>query len=219
MKDIVIIGTEDLAQVADYYFTEAGRNVTAFTVDAAYLKEPQFFGRPVLPLEELERTSPPDTHEVFVAIGSSRLNRSRTEKFQEMRGRGYTMASYIHPTAQTWSGFRLKENCFILENVILQPFCSVGENVVIWSGTHVGHHSSIANNCFITSHCVISGNVHIGAYSFVGVNATMRNDITIGERCIIGAGVLLLENAADGSVYGGKGVKPALFDSSRIKDI
>ena len=43
MKPLVIFGAGEIAEVAHFYFTHDARaSVTAFTVDAQYLKESRF---------------------------------------------------------------------------------------------------------------------------------------------------------------------------------
>ena len=49
------------------------------------------------------------------------------------------------------------DNCFIFEDNTVQPFVTLGNNLVLWSGNHIGHHSTLRDHCFISSHVVISG--------------------------------------------------------------
>ena len=54
MKPLIIFGSADIAQLAYYYFTtDTSYEVTAFTVDAAYIKEAEFCGLPMVPFEDL----------------------------------------------------------------------------------------------------------------------------------------------------------------------
>jgi UDP-3-O-[3-hydroxymyristoyl] glucosamine N-acyltransferase len=89
----------------------------------------------------------------------------------------------------------------VLEDNTIQPFVTIGDNVVLWSGNHIGHHSTIGNHVFISSHVVVSGGVRIGDYCFVGVNATFRDHISVGQRTVIGAGALIMKNTPDDSVF------------------
>src|SRR4029077_8154599 len=151
-----------IADVIHYYLTEeAGRRVVAFTVDSAYRTTEQHLGLPVVPFEELTARCPPDAHELFVAMSFRQVNKAREAKVREAEAKGYTLASHISPRAVAWSQFKLHPNTIIMENNVIQPYVSVGRNVIMWSGNHVGHHSSICDNCFIASHAVISGGVVI----------------------------------------------------------
>lgn len=93
----------------------------------------------------------------------------------------------------------------------------IGDDVVLWSGNHIGHHSTIGDHVFVSSHVVVSGHVSIGPYSFIGVNATLRDGIRVGEACVIGAGALLLEDAADRSVYPGARSRPSERTSDELE--
>jgi sugar O-acyltransferase (sialic acid O-acetyltransferase NeuD family) len=127
------------------------------------------------------------------------------------------MASYVSPRATVLNDGRFGDNCLILEDNTIQPFVSIGNNVILWSGNHIGHHSRIDDHCFITSHVVVSGGVHIGERTFVGVNATLRDHVDIGAGCVIGAGSLVLKHVADDSVISEPGSEAARVPASRLR--
>ncbi len=157
--------------------------MVAFTVDAAYLKEEEKFGLPVVPFEEIEQHFDTNTHEIFVAIVYAQLNRLRAAVCERVRQRGYKLASYVSSRAFVWRNVALGEHCFIFEDNTIQPFVRIGSNVIAWSGNHIGHHSKIGDNCFLTSHVVVSGWCTIGNNTFLGVNTTLANNTRIGEFC------------------------------------
>lgn len=220
MKKLVIFGTGQIAELAHYYFsTDSDYEVVAFTVDAAYLVEPEFFGLPVVSFESVSEHYPPGEFSMFIALSYSGLNSIRANKFLASRQLGYRLASYISSRATYLSSFSAGENCFILEDNTVQPFVKIGENVTLWSGNHIGHHSELADHCFIASHVVISGGVKIGAYTFIGVNATLRDHINIGEKCVLGAGALILTDAEAGGVYMGVASTRSRIPSSRLRGL
>lgn len=220
IRRLVIFGAGEIAQLAHYYFgKETGFEVVAFTVDAAYMREPSFCGLPVLPFEELLEKFPPSEYEMFVALSYAKLNAVRKEKYLAAKAKGYRIASYVSPRATVLNGGHIGENCFILEDNTIQPFVKIGNNVTLWSGNHIGHHSLIHDHCFLASHIVVSGGVVIGEQCFVGVNATLRDHITIGERCVIGAGALMLADAEAHGVYLGVATERSRVPSSRLRSI
>lgn len=220
MKPLVIFGTTDAAELAHFYFTrDSDHRVAAFTVDAAYMKTDQFCGRPVVPFEEIETSYPPDQYDLFVALGYSKLNQIRKEKYLACRDRGYRLASYLSSKATLLNEGRIGANCFILEDNTVQPFVTIGNNVTLWSGNHIGHHSTIHDHCFLASHIVVSGRVVVGEACFIGVNATLRDQIQVGENSIIGAGTLLLASTEPGGVYIGSPTERAAIPSHRLKRI
>ena len=219
-RQLVIFGTGDIAQLAHYYFsTDSNYEVVAFTVDANYITSDEFCGLPVVPFANIASHYPGDTHELFVALGYSKLNQLRKEKYLAAKKLGYHIASYVSSRATLLNDGKIGENCFILEDNTVQPFVSIGNNVTLWSGNHVGHHSIIKDHCFIASHVVISGGVEIGEQCFIGVNATLRDHIKIGERCVIGAGALILANAEAEGVYIGQATERAKVPSTRLRNI
>jgi sugar O-acyltransferase (sialic acid O-acetyltransferase NeuD family) len=216
-QPLVIFGSAEQAQVAHYYFSNhSSYEVVAFTVDAAYLTQDKFCGRPVITFEEVAAKYPPGSHELFVALGYSKLNRSRREKYLAAKALGYRLASYISPDAIILNEGNFGDNCFVLEDNIIQPFVTIGNNVTLWSGNHIGHHTTIHDHCFIASHVVVSGAVDIGESCFIGVNATLRDHIRVGEKCVIGAGALLLADAEPEGVYVGQATERSKIPSSRL---
>lgn len=220
MKRLVIFGTGQIGQVAHYYFTEdSDYEVAAFTIDATYMDTDQVLGLPVLPFENIEKHFSPDDFDIFVAMGYGQLNRLREEKVSAARMKGYRVAHFISSRAEIWNEFQPSDNLFILENNVIQPFVTIGENTTLWSGNHIGHHAAIGANVFIASHAVISGAVTVGDHSFVGVNATVADNVAIGKRSVIGAGALLLNDAPDNSVFAVAGTEKSKVPSNRLRGL
>jgi sugar O-acyltransferase (sialic acid O-acetyltransferase NeuD family) len=220
MKPLVIFGSRDMAELAEYYFSrQAGRTITAFTLDREFVQEATCLGRPVVAFEDLASTFPPSTHDLFVALSYSKMNQLRKQKYLAARECGYTLPSFVSPKATILNDGRIGDNCLILEDNTVQPFVTIGSNVTLWSGNHIGHHSSIEDHVFIASHVVVSGGVRIGTQSFIGVNATLRDHISIGERCVIGAGTLILADTEATGVYIGRASERAEVKSDQLKKL
>jgi sugar O-acyltransferase (sialic acid O-acetyltransferase NeuD family) len=217
---IVIFGTGEIAELADFYFSnDSTYEIAGFTVDAAFLKQLEFRGRPVVAFEEAVDKFPPDRFCCFVAVSYARVNALRAEKVAAARTMGYRIATYVSSRATIFPGFEPKENCFILEDNTVQPFASIGANVTLWSGNHIGHHSVIEDDVFLASHVVVSGGVRIGQGSFVGVNVTIRDHVTIGKQCVLGAGALVLEDQPDFSVVAPRGSERSAVPSHRLRKL
>jgi sugar O-acyltransferase (sialic acid O-acetyltransferase NeuD family) len=200
-KKLVIFGTEDFADIAYEYFThDSAYEVVAFTVDRAYLKETEKFGLPVVAFEDLETVVSPEKVDFFAAIVYAKLNRLRQDVCDRAKAKGFKLASYISSHAFVWRNAKLGEHCFVFEDNTIQPFVTIGDNVVLWSGNHIGHHSTIGNHCFLTSHVVVSGWCQIGDHVFIGVNTTLANNTTIGDVCWINHGACLTGNVPPNSL-------------------
>lgn len=220
MKRLVIFGIGDAALLAHYYFCrDTDYVVEAFSVDASYIEADRFCGLPVVPFDRVVEDFPPHQYDFFIAIGYSKLNQVRRERYLAIRKLGYHLASYISPRATVLNDGRIGDNCFILEDNTIQPFVVIGNNVTLWSGNHVGHHAIISDHCFLASHIVVSGRVEIGESCFIGVNATLRDNISIGERTVIGAGALILSDVEAEGVYVGEATRRSRVPSSRLRKI
>lgn len=216
-KPVVIFGASELAEVADFYFNhDTEREVAAFTADGEGIGSDTFCGKPLVPFEELAQRHPPDSHDLFVAIGYSKLNQVRADKCAAGREKGYALASYVSSKATIWPGFEAPENAFILEDNTLQPFVRLGAGITLWSGNHIGHHAVIGDFCFITSHVVVSGGVTVGDQSFIGVNASLGDHITIGRQCMISAGAIVTKDVPDQAVMAAEPAEQKRVPSTRI---
>ncbi len=219
MRQLVVVGTGLFAQVAWTYFRHSHEyEVVAFAAEREYARQtPQYCGLQVLDYEDLERRFAPADGHLFVAVGFRQLNQIRARLFTSAKARGYTCATYVHPSVVRWPETTFGENVFVFEDNTIQPFVQVADDTIFWSGNHIGHHSVIGKHCFITSHVVISGNCGVGDFSFVGVNATVRDNVKIGARNIVGPGSLILKDTQDGQVYLPKGTEPRNLPSDRVK--
>ena len=180
MNKLVIIGTGETALLAYEYFTKDSEfEVVGFSVNSEYKNLDQLFGLPIYSLESFSDQIPPSEYYLFVALSSTHLNRDRAKLYIDLKEKGYRFASYISSKAFIWDNVEIGENCFILENNVLQPFTNVGDNVTLWSGNHIGHRTKISDHVFISSHCVISGFCEIGEYSFLGVNSTLADNVKV----------------------------------------
>lgn len=216
-KDLILVGDSAFAEVAYEYFThDSPYRVAGFCVESPFLKRDRLCGLPVVPFEEVETHFDPAHHSLYVAVVYTQMNRLRARLCREAKAKGYALASYVSSRAFVWRNVVLGEHCFVFENNVVQPFVTLGDNVVLWSGNHIGHHSTIEDNCFISSHVVISGYVTIGANSFLGVNSCVSNNRKVGRDCWVGPGVALSQDAADGSLFNLEKAVPSKVSSLRF---
>jgi sugar O-acyltransferase (sialic acid O-acetyltransferase NeuD family) len=200
MNKLLIYGTGLIAEVAYFYFThDTDYEIIGFTNASAFIKEPKFNNLEVTPFENIEQHHPPGECEIFVAIGYAKTNQIREQRYLEAREKGYKFATYVSPRA-TYYDTPVGGNCFILENNVIQPFVTIGNDVTLWSGNHIGHHSIIKDHCFISSHVVVSGSCVIGENCFLGVNSTLRDGIKIGKLSVVGAGTTVMKDCEERSL-------------------
>lgn len=194
MSKLVIYGTGSIAEVAYAYFTaDSNYDVVAFANDPQFITGDESLPQPLVPFDAITKSHPPEECELFVALGYKKTNTIRQERYEQAKQLGYTCATYISSGAHFY-GTPVGENCFILENNVIQPYVSIGDNVTLWSGNHIGHHSTIRDHCFVASQVVVSGHCTIGDHCFLGVNATLRDGIALGPYTVLGSGAIVMQD-------------------------
>ncbi len=217
MAQIIIFGAGETAEMAFEYFThDSPHEVIAFCVEREYLKTDRLCGLPVVAFEEVETHYPPESHKAFVAISYTKLNRVRTRLYLAVREKRYQCVSYVSSRAFVWHNVEIGENCFIMEQNVLQYHVRIGNNVVLWSGNHVGHRTVICDNVFISSHVVVSGYCEIGENCFLGVNSSVANNLKIARDNVIGMGAVINRDTEERKVYVGNPGKPLPKDSFSV---
>lgn len=192
---LLIVGDSSFAEIAHLYFKrDTDYEPVAFVVEDAYRNKEHLAGLPVIPMSEVEQRFPAAETSFYTAIVYTQLNRLRARLCADMKARGYAPASYISDKAYIDSSATLGEHVFIFEDNTVQPFVTLGDNVVLWSGNHIGHHTTIARDVFISSHVVVSGHCRVGSGSFLGVNSSLGNNVELGEDNWLMPGVNILKS-------------------------
>ena len=223
---IVIFGTNDFAQLANFYLRHdpegvkyldtgyqhnqfhprylASKKPVAFTVNRLFRTQDTFETLPIVDFESLSETHPPDKYLLFAPLADNAL---RAQAFDEGKKRGYDFISYVNSRIDTFNSV-IGANCMILENNTIQPFTRIGNNVIFWSGNHLGHHSTVESNIFVASQAVISGHCHLKEGAWLGVNCCIREGVTIENNCIIGMGSVVTKHTEKSLTYVGNPAKP-----------
>jgi sugar O-acyltransferase (sialic acid O-acetyltransferase NeuD family) len=209
MAKVIIFGVQDFAQLANFYLhNDSEHEVVAFSVNEEYLPaERSFESLPVVAFENIEQTYPPAEFRFFAPMSPSRMNRLRESIYRQIKAKGYELISYVSSKATVFPGVPIGDNCFILEDNTIQPFSSIGNNVVLWSGNHIGHHSVIKDHVSFTSHVVLSGHCIVEPYCFFGVNATIRDSLHIAEGSLIAMAATVIKDTEPWGVYKGSPAK------------
>jgi sugar O-acyltransferase (sialic acid O-acetyltransferase NeuD family) len=220
LRRVVMFGTGMLARRFWAYFThDSDDEVVAFTVDGEHVSARTLLGLPVVPFEELERSFPPGTCDICVAVGYRDVNQARARTCERCLARGYTLASYTSSIAHRFEPTTVgTSNTLLMDRVTVQPFATVGDDVFLM-GCAVNHDVTVGDHCWIAAGTVVAGGVTIGPYCFIGVNATIRNEITIAPRCVIGAGAVIKEDTEEGGVYSAPAAELLGIKSWDLRDL
>lgn len=209
MAKVIIFGVLDTAELAHYYLEhDSEHEVVAFSVNREYIQEESFRGLPLVAFEDVETIFPPAEYSFFAPMTGRNMNRNREAIYNEVKAKGYKFISYISSHATVLDRKNVVgDNCFILEDNTIQPFTTVGNNVVMWSGNHIGHHGQIKDHVFFTSHVVMSGHCVIESYSFFGVNSTIRDYMTIAQGTLVGMASAVTKDTEEWGIYIGNPAK------------
>lgn len=203
-KKLIIFGAGVLGHLAYEWFTkDSDYDVVAFTTEKEYLTGDKFCGLDVVDFADIEKKYPPTEYEMYVALGWYHLNRNRKKFYDLAKAKGYKLATYISSTVFVGPGFSVGDNCFIMENCVLQLDVTIGNNVTLWSACCVEHYSKIEDNCTMAARAVVAGNSVVGAYSFVGVNASVADNVVIAPDNFIGMATAIRKSTVENSVYEG----------------
>ncbi|GAB3920226.1 acetyltransferase [Larkinella terrae] len=216
MAKVIIFGVLDTAELAHYYLThDSADEVVAFTVNREFLKETEFKGLPVVAFEDVETIFPPQEFKFFAPMTGRKMNKNREKIYLEAKAKGYGFISYISSKATLFNN-QIGENCFILEDNTIQPFTTIGNNVVLWSGNHIGHHGQIKDHVFFTSHVVLSGHCVIESYCFFGVNSTIRDYLHIAEGTLVAMSASVTKATEPWGVYMGNPAEKRPIPSHKV---
>ncbi|GAB4249278.1 MAG: acetyltransferase [Vicingaceae bacterium] len=217
MAKIIIFGIQDFAELANFYIeNDTEHDVVAFSVNEQYINnQKSFCNKPLEAFERIEKKYPPSDYMFFAPMSPAKMNRIREKIYNDIKEKGYQLISYISSKATVLSN-NIGDNCFILEDNTIQPFTTIGNNVVLWSGNHIGHHSEIKNHVMFTSHVVLSGHCVVNDYCTLGVNSTIRDGITLAEGTFVAMGSTVTKNSPPWSLLLGS---PAKVADKSSKDI
>ena len=218
MQKVILFGNGQPAEVNYFYLTHDSRyEVTAFTVDEAYIKQSTLLGLPVVPFESVESTYSPAEYKMSLMISYRNMNMFKAKKYAQAKTKGYELINYVSSRASVWPGLVLGDNCFVNDNSCILPFTRIGNDVWIGPGSIIGHHTVIGDHCFIGPNAAILGSTTVGPYCIIGANSTIRDGgITIARECIIGAGVYVAKDTKERGVYINRPAEPLPKPSNEL---
>ena len=208
MAKVVIFGVLDTAELAHYYLeNDSDHEVVAFTVSKLYFKEKTFKGLPVVPFEDITKIYPPNEFKLFAPMTAKKMNELRKQIYLEGKSYGYEFISYVHSQTQIFNN-KIGENCFILENNMIRPFTSIGNNVVMWKGNNIGQYTEIKDHGFISSHVLVYGRCVVKSNCYSGGNASIKEFSHLSKGTLLGMGVcLILKKIEEWGIYVGNPAK------------
>lgn len=187
-KQCVIFGTTNFTAMMRYHLENSGdMHVAAFCLDKAYISEPTFDGLPVVPWEEVSEKFPPSEYSMLIGLGYKRMNDPRKTKSEEAKKLGYTLTSFIHPTATISDNVMMGEGNIVLENTVISYKSSIGNGNIIWSGCVLSHEIKLGDYNYIAPGVTLGGGAVLTDNCFIGMNSVIRGGTVLEDHTLIGA--------------------------------
>lgn len=200
-KQCIIFGTTDFGKMLRYYmekFTDT--KIAAYAVDGAYKETDNYDGLPVVEFEKMEENYSADKYLLMLALGYSKMNNIRGKKFYEAKEKGYTLASFIHPSAgQSYA--EIGEGNIVLENVTLAYGSKIGDGNIVWNGCQISHECVIGDFNYFAPGVVVAGKTIVKNNCFLGINSAVRGARTLEDYTLVGAGCYMNNSSTPYSVY------------------
>lgn len=138
-----------------------------------------------------------------LGIGSSWDNSIREKIFNSFKAIGFSFTQVVHPNTIIANNVSFKEGVQVMAGAIIQPFCKVGNNVLINTGVSLDHDCEILDHVHIAPGAVLSGTVCIEAGAFVGLGAKIIKGAVIGEGARIAAGAIVTKDVPEKTIVKG----------------
>ena len=124
----------------------------------------------------------------------------RKQKTNLANKKGFRLVSFIHPSFI--GNVDHQAGLWIMENVVIQDYTSIGTGCVICPNVTISHNSILGDFSWVSPGATICGNVDIEEECFIGAGAIISNGVRIGKDSIIGAGATITRDVEPNSVYG-----------------
>ena len=115
-KKLIIFGNTNYSEMVCDYFTDYSEyDVVCFTVNKNYRQGNIFYNKKIVDFEDIEKQYSPNDYEMFIAVGSSNLNKNREMIYNQAIQKGYQLATFVHPDAYISRKVSIGKNCIIME--------------------------------------------------------------------------------------------------------
>ena len=94
----------------------------------------------------------------IVALGN---NENRIKYHQELKESGYTIPTFIHPTAYISPDTEIDSGCIIRAKAVVSRYVKIGEATILNVGALIDHHVEIGYGCHILMGAVVRNMVKV----------------------------------------------------------
>lgn len=159
-----------------------------------YYPKPTLNGIKVLPYSKIDNIYSTESLVISIAIGEPFF---RKQIYDIVIGKGYRLATLIHPSIYIPDSTEIQEGATINELSFISCNVKIGSNVYIQPQTLIGHDCIVKDHSVISPCASLAGGCHVGECVFVGMGATVREKVQIGSWSIVGMGSVVGNNLPD----------------------
>lgn len=142
----------------------------------------------------------PQSIRLIIGIGS--VNKSgilsRKKLYERFKGKGYSFASVVHPSAVVARDASLEEGVQLMAGAIIQTGVRIKANSIINTRASVDHDCDVGVHCHLAPGVILSGGVHVDDEVHIGTGAVVIHNIMIGRGSVVGAGATVLTDVRPG---------------------
>lgn len=130
-------------------------------------------------------------------------NATRARLFNQLRERGGTPETIIHPFSWISPSARIGAGSVVFGGVVVNADARIGENCILNTGCSVDHDGKIGAHSHLCPGVRLAGNVTIGERTMIGTGSCCIPRTTIGSDVIVGAGsVVVGDLSGDCTAFG-----------------
>lgn len=115
----------------------------------------------------------------------------------ELKGRGFSFATLIHPSAMMSDYVRIGEGSVICAGSVITTNVVLGDFCVVNPRCFIGHDTVLQDFVSLMPGVNVAGDVWIGEGTYLGLNACVINRKRIGSWSIIGGGAAVVHDIPD----------------------
>lgn len=201
-KKLIIFGNTNYSEmVCDYFEKYTEYEVALFTVESNYRNGDFFYNKQIVDFETIETKYSPKDYDMFIAVGSSQLNKVRERFYNLAIHKGYNLATFIHPDAYIAPKVTIGKNCIVMECSTILRGTSIGDNVIIWPRAFISHDNIVKNNAYIVGST--NGFCEIGENCFLGAGSMIADHLKIAKDNFITMSAVVRKDTKENSIYEG----------------
>jgi len=206
---LIILGAGGHARVLLEALRGAGREVKGIMTPEKELWGKDIYGALVIGDDDCINNYDQDEINVVNGIGSVGDPSIRIKTYTNIKEKGFSFATVVHPSAIISRDVVLSEGSQVMAGAVIQPGCFIGENVIVNTGAILDHDCRVGSHVHIAPGVVLSGGVVVGAKTHIGTGACVIQGVVIGESVLVFAGAVIVRDIPNGSRVRGVNVLPA----------